>query len=210
MSVNLVKKLHWLGHDTFRIDAGKVIYFDPIRLPAGAPKADIILISHEHHDHYSPTVVADLMKPTTSIVTVKSVAEQIKRKADLHVVKPGDRVTVQGVEIEAVPAYNVNKQYHPRQAGHVGFIVTVDGERIYHAGDTDVIPEMATFKVDVALLPVSGKFVMTAEEAVEAAGKIKPKVAIPMHYGEIIGDESDAARFKAKSPVETIILQAEK
>jgi L-ascorbate metabolism protein UlaG (beta-lactamase superfamily) len=113
----------------------------------------------------------------------------------VRVVQPGDKLTVSGIPIEAVPSYNTNKNFHPKEKGWLGFIVTVEGVRIYHAGDTDRIPEMASFQVDIALLPVSGTYVMTAEEAVEAARLMKPRVAIPMHYGAIVGSADDAKRF---------------
>lgn len=202
----VLKKIHWLGHDAFRIDADKVIYIDPYQLEAGEPKADIILITHDHFDHYSPDDVKKLLKPGTTVVSIAAVTKKV-RGAAVETVKPGDKVTVQGIAVEAVPAYNVDKQFHPKSAGHVGFIVTVDGVRIYHAGDTDFIPEMKGFHVDIALLPVSGTYVMTADEAVQAAGAIKPKLAIPMHYGAIVGGLSDAQRFAQACPVETVILE---
>lgn len=208
MLQEVVKKIHWLGHDSFRIDAGKTIYIDPYDLPAGAPSADMILITHEHFDHYSKEDVAAITKPETRVVSISSVAKEIGDH--VIVVKPGDRIDVDGFRIEAVPAYNVNKKYHPRSAGHVGFILTVDGVRIYHAGDTDLIPEMSSLTVDIALLPVSGTYVMTAEEAIQAAGCIRPSLAIPMHYGAIVGNSSDAERFIAGCSVRATELPLER
>ena len=134
-----------------------------------------------------------------------------KLSGKIKTVKPGDKITVEGVEIEAVPSYNTNKQFHTKDKAWVGYIFTVKGQRIYIAGDTDYIPEMKTFKADIALLPVSGTYVMTAEEAVKAALDIKPKIAIPMHYGAIVGSESDAEKFAAglKGKVEVKILKQE-
>ena len=125
--------------------------------------------------------------------------------------RPGDRLTVKGVDIEAVPAYNVNKEFHPKNAEMLGFIVTIDGVRLYHAGDTDFIPEMNGLKVDIALLPVSGTYVMTADEAVQAAQAIELKVAIPMHYGAIVGEKSDAENFRGQlaGKIEVVILEEE-
>jgi len=211
---HLVANIHWLGHDAFRID-GKdaVIYIDPYRLKGG-PSADLILITHEHADHTSPTDVEKIRKADTVIVTTAAAASKLS--GDIRTVKPGDDLTVKGVHIRTVAAYNLTKfrspgvPFHPREAGHVGFVITVDGVRIYHAGDTDVIPEMAGLAPDVALLPVSGTYVMTAEEAVEAAASIGPKVAVPMHVGEGIGTLEDAARFKAKAGVPVIVLPIEK
>ena len=105
-------------------------------------------------------------------------------------------MTISGVQIEAVPAYNIDKDFHPQKNNWLGFIITVDGVRVYHAGDTDLIPEMDTFSVDIALLPVSGVYVMTADEAIEAARRLKPGIAIPMHYDSIVGSKKDAIKFK--------------
>lgn len=194
MGVNdVVKNITWLGHDGFLIKGdGKVIVIDPFQVKE-CEQADIILISHEHYDHCSPEDVKKIQKDSTVIVTEAGSARKLS--GDVRVVEPGDKLTVSGVPIETVPAYNTNKSFHPKENGWLGFIITVDGVRIYHAGDTDLIPEMESFQVDIALLPVSGTYVMTAEEAVEAARIIKPKVAIPMHYGAIVGSVDDAKRF---------------
>jgi L-ascorbate metabolism protein UlaG (beta-lactamase superfamily) len=204
----MMEHIHWLGHDSFRVDGPVTIYVDPWQLPAGAPQADLILITHDHYDHCSPEDVKKISKADTVVVTIASAAKKLK--GDVRVVKPGDSLTVKDVPIEVVPAYNVNKKFHPKKAGHVGFILTVGEQRIYHAGDTDFIPEMRTFNVDIALLPVSGTYVMTADEAVNAAKVINPKVAIPMHYGEIVGDKSDAERFQELYEGEVVILPLER
>jgi L-ascorbate metabolism protein UlaG (beta-lactamase superfamily) len=194
MGINdVVKNITWLGHDGFLIKGdGKAIVIDPFQVKQCEP-ADIILISHEHYDHCSPEDVKKIQKDSTVIVTEAQSAAKLS--GDVRVVQPGDKLTVSGIPIEAVPSYNTNKTFHPKENGWLGFIVTVGGVRIYHAGDTDRIPEMGSFQVDIALLPVSGTYVMTAEEAVEAARMIKPKVVIPMHYGAIVGSADDAKRF---------------
>lgn len=211
---SLVAKIHWLGHDSFRIDGkDSVIYIDPYRIKEDPP-ADLILITHDHFDHASPADVAKIRKADSVIVTTAAAAA--KFSGDIRIVKPGDTVTVKGVEIRALPAYNLTKfrspgvPFHPKEAGHVGFLITVDGLHIYHAGDTDHIPEMTGLAPDVALLPVSGTYVMTVEEAVQAAAAIGPKVAVPMHVGEGIGSLDDAARFKAMATVPVIVLPIEK
>jgi L-ascorbate metabolism protein UlaG (beta-lactamase superfamily) len=125
-------------------------------------------------------------------------------------------LTIKGVLIKTVPAYNLTKfrspgvPFHPKDAGHVGYLITVKGITIYHTGDSDFIPEMKGLKPDVALLPVSGTYVMTAEEAVEAATAIQPKVAIPMHVGEGIGSLADAERFREKATVPVVVKPIEK
>lgn len=190
---DMVKNITWLGHDGFLIKGdAKAIVIDPFQVKQCEP-ADIILISHEHYDHCSPEDVNKIRKDSTVIVTEAQSATKLA--GDVRVVQPGDKLTVSGIPIEAVPSYNTNKSFHPKEKGWLGFIVTVEGVRIYHAGDTDRIPEMESFQVDIALLPVSGTYVMTAEEAVEAARLMKPKVVIPMHYGAIVGSADDAKRF---------------
>jgi L-ascorbate metabolism protein UlaG (beta-lactamase superfamily) len=194
----LVGRLDWLGHDSFRLDGPPVIYFDPWKLSGKQPVADLVLVSHEHHDHCSPEDVKKVTGPGTVVVAAAAAAQQLP---GARAVRPGDHLTVAGVEIEAVQAYNLNKfrapgvPFHPREAGHVGFVVTVGGVRIYHAGDTDHIPEMAEIDCDVALLPVSGKYVMTVEEATEAAKTLGPQIVVPMHYGSGIGTAGDGQRL---------------
>jgi len=202
----IVEKVVWLGHDAFRIEAAKTIYFDPYGI-AGGPKADLILISHDHFDHCSPDDVAKLQKAGTVIITEKNSARKLT--GDVRVIRPGDTVNVEGIKVTGVPSYNTDKDFHPRKNGWLGFIVELGGVKIYHAGDTDFIPEMKDLEVDVALLPVSGTYVMTAEQAVKAALSIKPQVAIPMHYGAIVGDEKDALQFKKglEGKVEVRILK---
>jgi len=185
----------WLGHDSFRIDASTCIYIDPYQIDTGKA-ADLILITHEHFDHCSPEDVARIQRPETVIVTEKDSAKKLS--GDVRVMMPGEQLSLGDLTVEAVPAYNVNKDFHPKANGWLGFIIDIDGVRIYHAGDSDHIPEMKNLDVDIALLPVSGTYVMTADEAVEAALAIKPKLAIPMHYGAIVGDQSDATRFQDK------------
>lgn len=202
------KKIHWLGHDAFRIDASRIIYFDPFQIPGG-PMADIILVSHEHFDHCSPEDVRKIQGPDTVIVTEKNSASKLS--GNIRVVSPGDKSEVDGIKIEAVPAYNVGKDFHPKANGWLGFVVEVDGIRIYHAGDTDFIPEMKEIKVDIAFIPVSGVYVMTSEQAVEAAKAINPELAIPMHYGAIVGDKKDALDFKKalEGIIDVLVLEKE-
>ena len=204
----VTKNIHWLGHDTFKIVGERVIYTDPFKIKKN-DIADIILITHEHYDHCSPDDIKKLQGPKTVIVCPPDCAA--KPHGNFMMVKPADILDVMGIKIEAVPSYNINKHFHPKDRGWVGYIFTVSGQRIYIAGDTDYIPEMKNIKADIALLPVSGTYVMTADEAVKAALDIKPRIAIPMHYGSIVGTTEDAKKFseKLKGKIEVIILQEE-
>ena len=204
----MVENIHWLGHDTFKIIGEKVIYTDPFKI-RNKDTADIILITHEHYDHCSPEDVKMLQGPDTVIVAPADCAKKLS--GDVKTVKPGDTLNVGGIEVEAVPSYNTNKQFHPKANGWVGYVFTVNGKRVYIAGDTDYIPEMKNIKADIALLPVSGTYVMTAEEAIKAALDINPKVAVPMHYDSIVGTKDDAKRFAAglKGKIEVLVLKQE-
>lgn len=204
----MVKDIHWLGHDTFKIVGEKVIYTDPFNIKK-KDTADIILITHEHFDHCSPGDVKALQGPKTVIVATPDCAKKLS--GNIKTVRAGDKITVEGIEIEAVPSYNTNKNFHPKDNDWVGYIFTVQGQRIYLAGDTDYIPEMKNFKVDIALLPVSGTYVMTAQEAVKAALDINPRIAIPMHYDSIVGTKDDAKTFAngLKGKIEVVLLKQE-
>ena len=185
MIEDFAKKVHWLGHDGFRIDAGKIIYFDPYQI-AGGPEADLILISHEHFDHCSPADVVKIQGSHTVIVTERDSAKKLN--GELRIMKPGESLSVSDVKIEAVASYNIDKNFHPKANNWLGFIVEVEGVKVYHAGDSDFIPEMKDLEVDIA-----------------------PRVAIPMHYGAIVGDEKDALRFKKtlEGKVKVVVLQKE-
>jgi L-ascorbate metabolism protein UlaG (beta-lactamase superfamily) len=192
----VLSSMHWLGHDTFRLDCAEgAVYFDPYEISGSPEPAALILATHEHYDHCVAGDIKKLQGPDTVIITESDCAAKLD--GPVKTVKPGQSLEVGGITIQAIPAYNTNKQFHPKANGWLGFVVTVDGVSIYHAGDTDHIPEMAGLEPDIALLPVSGTYVMTAAEAVEAAKAIQPKVAAPMHYGAIVGDAGDAKAFAA-------------
>jgi L-ascorbate metabolism protein UlaG (beta-lactamase superfamily) len=213
-SIGLLERLHWLGHASFRLDGPPTIYFDPWRLKRALPQADIVLISHEHPDHCSPQDVERISGPETVVVASPGAARKLR--GDVRVLRPGERVAVGQVEIEAVPAYNVSRfrspgePFHPQKDEHTGFVVAVAGERIYFAGDTDHIPEMANIRCDVALLPVGGTYTMDAEEAARAAAAIGPKAVVPMHWGAgVVGTRADAERLRALYDGEVVVLKAE-
>jgi L-ascorbate metabolism protein UlaG (beta-lactamase superfamily)/HEAT repeat protein len=198
---------YWLGHDAFLIQArGKNIYFDPFQLPKGLPRADLVFITHDHPDHLSPADLRAVASDATLILIPQPFSARLKGMPGKPVaVAVGDKTQAGGFDVQAVPAYNPSKTYHPKGYGGVGYIVKLGDVTYYHAGDTDAIPEMKDFPaVDVCFLPVSGTYVMTAAEAADATKVLKCKKAVPMHYGGIIGSDKDAEEFKrlASCPVE--------
>ena len=210
-------KISWLGHDSFKIKNGQTVIIDPFKTRPTSDKADILLISHEHFDHFSLDDIRKVVNENTTILTIPAVKKELSglKVKEVRAVKPGDKLKLGDVSIEVVPAYNLNKfrepgkVFHPKEDGKAGFIIGIKGVRVYHAGDTDAIPEMKGLKPDVALLPVSGTYVMTPEEAAQAAKMVEPKLAIPMHYGVIVGTELDAQKFKQLATVEVKILKPE-
>lgn len=203
----MLENIFWLGHSSVKIRGEKIVYIDPWKLKGGE-KADLILISHSHYDHLSPDDVEKIRKPGTVILTTPDSAAKLK--GDVRGLKPGEAVTVEGITVETVPAYNTVRMrspgapFHPRGEGWLGFIVTIGGKRIYYAGDTECNPETKAVKADIAILPVGGTYTMNAEEAAELVNHIRPEAAIPIHWGDIVGAAGDAERFKTlcQVPVE--------
>lgn len=197
--------LEWKGHSGFFIVSsdGLKIYIDPYKLSAGSGdynnKADIVLITHSHYDHCSIEDLRRIVKDGTIFLCspdCQSKLTKLKEKIDIRVIEPGGEIEVLGINIKAVPSYNIGKGFHAKSELWNGYIVDIEGVRIYHAGDTDLIPEMGDFgKVDVALLPVGGTYTMNVEEAVKAAFLTKPGLAVPMHFGSVVGNKEDGEKF---------------
>jgi L-ascorbate metabolism protein UlaG (beta-lactamase superfamily) len=184
----------WHGHATVRIEAGgNSIITDPYQLKERKP-ANVILITHSHFDHLSLEDIEKVREKESVFVATADCVEQLG--PGTKVIAPGQRIDLgNGVIVEAYPAYNVDKDFHPKANGWVGYVVEVGGRRVYIAGDTDRIPEMKGIRCDVAFLPVGGTYTMTAEQAAAAAKDISPKLAVPMHWGNIVGTRADAERF---------------
>ena len=198
-------KIKWLGHDTFLLETdSKIIITDPYRISIPL-EADMILVSHEHFDHMNIEDLGKVSSIRTTIVAAKEcigklVGIQFKEKTSLS---PGEEKTVNGIKLRGVAAYNIDKinpdtkkPFHPKEDGKIGFMININGTTIYHAGDSDLVPEMNNLQPDVLLVPISGTYVMSAREAARAVDVLKPKIAIPMHYGSIVGSLHDAQEFK--------------
>jgi L-ascorbate metabolism protein UlaG (beta-lactamase superfamily) len=211
----MLENVHWLGHDTFRLDGSSTVYIDPWKLSAVARPADLILVTHDHFDHFSAADIAGVASAATTLIGPAAVTGQTSGLTTVTLA-PGQTATVGGVTVTAVPAYNLTKfrapgePYHPREAGYLGYVVEMDGLRVYHAGDTDAIPEMSDVRCDVALLPVGGTFTMTAEEAAAACDVLDAAVAVPMHFADIVGTQADAERFKELCGIPVTILPLER
>jgi len=198
-------ELKWLGHAGFLIKNSKVIYIDPYNIKEASEKADLILLTHSHYDHCSVADMEKIIQEGTRIVAPADCQSKITRfevPIKMEIIEPGRELDFGDVKISALPAYNTDKHFHPKDEGWVGYLVKMNEVLIYHAGDTDIIPEMQKLtghhqseRDFIALLPVGGRFTMSVEEAVEAAKIIKPSLVIPMHYGSIVGTEDDAKEF---------------
>ncbi len=203
MPEDLTSKIDWLGHASFRVRGTRIIYIDPWKIQGAPHDGDLVLVTHSHYDHLSMEDIAKVIKTGGTLVAPRSDEDKITWDP-LVLLAPDEKTSLLDVGIEAVPAYNTNKDFHPVSQGWVGYVIEIDGLRLYHSGDTDIIDEMHSICCDVALLPVSGTYVMTASEAVEAACRIGPKVVIPMHWGEIVGVKADAELLASRCacPVE--------
>jgi len=191
----MIKNIEFLGHATFKISGSRIIYTDPYNINTNETAA-IILISHSHYDHCSIDDIKKVSGDNTTIVSSKDCTDKLKELAGNTIgLEPGEEVDVNGVKIKAIPAYNITKKFHPKSNKWNGYIFNMNGVTYYHSGDTDKIPEMKSIDTDVAFLPVGGKFTMDYKEAIEAVLLINPKIAIPMHYGSIIGSIKDAELF---------------
>lgn len=185
---------------------GKIIYIDPYNIKEGSEKADLILITHSHYDHCSIADIKKIIKEGTKIVVTADCQSKITRfdvLIKIEVVEPGSELVFGDIKISVLPAYNVDKPFHSKDECWVGYLIKLKNVFIYHAGDTDVIPEMQKLtgykqqgKKLIALLPIGGRFTMSVDEAVEAAKIIKPFLTIPIHYGSVVGTEEDAKEFK--------------
>ncbi len=193
-------RLTWLGHASVKITGSSAtVYIDPWKIVPKDP-ADLVLLTHDHYDHYSESDIQALMGDSTRVVAPMSTP----LVTDL--IAPGGTISIGDITIRAVPAYNLDKAFHPRANGWVGYVVSLDGKKIYHPGDTDRIPEMKGLLVDAAFIPVGGTYTMDAKEAAEAINDMQTSYAIPIHYGDIVGTRKDAEQFSKLCSCEVHIL----
>ena len=188
-----------LYHSSIKINKNKIIYIDPFKIDKNYNDADIILITHEHYDHYSEEDIDKVVNKNTIIVIPEEMLTKLLKKGinknSIVLVEPNKEYIVQGVKIETVPAYNVNKKFHPKENKWVGYIITINDVRYYIAGDTDITEENRKVKCDVAFVPVGGTYTMNSKESAQLVNEIQPKIAVPIHYGSIVGTEQDAVDF---------------
>jgi L-ascorbate metabolism protein UlaG (beta-lactamase superfamily) len=199
-------RLEWLGHASFRISHDDtVIYIDPWKIKGEPAAADVVLISHGHYDHYSSKDITRVSNANTRLVASSDV---INKENVGQVLSPGKILEMEGFNVSGIASYNPEKQFHPKSNNWLGFIIEIESKCIYYAGDTDLTDEMKTLtNIDTALLPVGGTYTMNAEQAAQAAEFIRPRLAIPYHWGDIVGDNKDAGKFAELAHCEVKVLE---
>lgn len=195
----MLENIEVLYHSSIRINKEKIIYIDPFKINKNYNDADIIFITHDHYDHYSEEDIDKVINENTTIIIPDELLTKLLRKGinknAIITVEPNKNYIVQGIKFETISAYNTNKTFHPKENGWVGYIIIINGIRYYIAGDTDITEENKQVKCDVAFVPVGGTYTMDFKEAASLINEIKPKIAIPIHYGSIVGTEQDAIDF---------------
>lgn len=195
----MLEKIEVLCHSSIKITKGVIIYFDPFKIKKEYHDADLIFITHSHYDHFSPEDINKVRKEGTIIIATEDLLDKLLTlgftKESIIIVKQNENFNVKDINFKTIPAYNTNKNFHPKENNWVGYLLTLDNTTYYIAGDTDITKENRKVRCDVAFVPIGGTYTMTVEEAAKLINEIKPKIAIPTHYGEIVGDTSDKERF---------------
>ena len=188
-----------LCHSSIRFNKGLTIYFDPFKIDNVYHDADIIFITHSHYDHYSEEDINKVIKEDTIIVVPQDLEEKVLKlgfvKKNIIIVKPNEKYNLLNINFKTIPAYNINKNFHPKSNGWIGYIINIDSVTYYIAGDTDITLENKQVKCDVAFVPIGGKYTMNYSEAAKLINEIKPQFVIPIHYGLIVGSKIDADNF---------------
>ena len=195
----MLENIEVLYHSSIRINKEKTIYIDPFKIDRNYNDADIVFITHDHYDHYSEEDIDKVINENTTIIIPEELLTKLLKKGinknAIITVEPNEKYVVQGIKFETIPAYNTNKTFHPKKNGWVGYIIIINGIRYYISGDTDITEENKKVKCDVAFVPVGGTYTMDFKEAASLINEIKPKIAIPIHYGSVVGTEQDAIDF---------------
>ena len=195
----MLNNIEVLYHSSIRINKEKTIYIDPFKIDRNYNEADIIFITHDHYDHYSEEDIDKVINENTVIVIPEELLTKVLKKGinknAIITVKPNQKYMVQGIKFETVPAYNTNKTFHPKENGWVGYVIEINEIKYYIAGDTDITEENKKVKCDVAFVPVGGTYTMDFKEAAQLVNQIQPKVAVPIHYGSVVGTKQDAEEF---------------
>ena len=195
----MIEDIEVLYHSSIRISKNKIIYIDPFKIDKNYNDADIVFITHDHFDHYSEEDIDKVINENTTIIIPEEMLTKILRKGinknAVITVESNKEYMVQGIKFETIPAYNTNKTFHPKENDWVGYIITLDGIRYYIAGDTDITEENRKVKCDVAFVPVGGTYTMDFKEAAQLINEIQPKIAVPIHYGSVVGTKQDATDF---------------
>lgn len=195
----MLDNIEVLCHSSIRINKEKIIYIDPFKIDKNYNDADVVFITHDHYDHYSEEDIDKIKKEGTVFVIPEELLTKLLvkgyNKNDITIVQPNKQYMIQGIKFETVPAYNTNKAFHPKENEWVGYIIEIKGIRYYIAGDTDITEENKKVKCDVAFVPVGGTYTMDFKEAARLINEIKPKIAVPTHYGDIVGTNQDATDF---------------
>ena len=188
-----------LCHSSIKINKEKIIYIDPFKIDKDYEDADLIFITHDHYDHYSEDDIDKVKKDETVFIVPEELLTKLLvkgyNKNNIITVEPNMQYMVEGIKFETIPAYNMDKQFHPKENEWVGYIIEIKGIRYYIAGDTDITEENKKVKCDVAFIPVGGTYTTDFKEAAQLVNEIKPKIAVPTHYGSVVGTKQDATDF---------------
>ena len=208
----MLENIKVLCHSSIKFEKGQIIYFDPFKINENYNDADIIFITHSHYDHFSEEDILKVKKEETKIVVPEDLYNRSLElgfsEENILVVKPNEEYEINNIKFKTIPAYNLNKNFHPKTNNWVGYIITLDNIVYYIAGDTDVTEENRKVKCDVAFVPIGGTYTMTAKEAATLVNEINPKITVPIHYNCIIGSKEDEKVFKnsVNDDIEVMIL----
>ena len=195
----MLNNIEVLYHSSIRINKEKTIYIDPFKIDRNYNDADIIFVTHDHYDHYSEEDIDKVINENTVIVIPEELLTKVLKKGinknAIITVEPNQKYMVQGIKFETVPAYNTNKTFHPKENDWVGYVIELNDVKYYIAGDTDITEENKKVKCDIAFVPVGGTYTMDFKEAAQLINEIQPKIAVPIHYGSVVGTEQDAIDF---------------